>query len=556
MRVQELSEKYNISESFFEIITNKEKNELIINDIKSDIGNVHIEILKFIRNTDYFPRLERQLAVKRDILSGINDSNKRLLLNDEIRKIEEEIKQYKIDILLTSYSLVTLRETSEISKIKEFFFQGNISKAINVISDSKLEVSRTSLFNSLKTKEKLEQVYQKLVENAFEFLIKGQLTSINLNIQSSDDRFQKSLELFNKGIISIEKSKNVQKEAEYKLKYSNFLRKHNNPNGIEVLIQRSLDINRSLAISNEKIYLPNVALILQSLAIFKMDENETENAEELFLETLKIRRKLNEQYPNRYLPELGSVLNDFASFLMKKNDFKKALKLYEEALIIRRELSKNAPKVHLSSLASNLNGIAILLRETKNYDKAKEYYLESLEIRSFLSHNQPNIYLPMVAEIQNNLGILYCDNNESEKALIIFSKALVNLKKLANDNPKVYSFKVGEISNNMAILYRTRKDVKKAEKFFLEAIKIFRNLIETHPKKYTSYLAATLLNLSRLYQKQIQNRELSLQLIDEMLTLLFPFRHVPFIQTYINEACKTLNALGIDYVAYLNEKEF
>ncbi len=556
MRVKQLSAKYNINESFFEIITDEEKNELVINDIISDTGNVHIEVLKFIHNTDYFPRLENKLKIKREDLARINDFRQRFSINNEIEKIEKEIKQYKIDILLASFSLIGIEETDKTNKVKEFFFKGQIANALNVIDDSGLEDSKASLIFKLKNNQKLELVYKKLVDNAFEFLTKGQLTALNLNIKSPEDRFQKSKEYFQKGIISIEKSKKIQKEAKYKLNYGNFLRNHNDHSQISMLIEQSLEINRSLALVDEKTYLPNVALILHSLAIYHSDQNEIEKAEKYFLEALAIRRSLIEINSKIYLPELASTLDNYATLLVKKNDFNESQNFYLEALKIRRELARDNPKTYLPFLATNLNGLAILSRAKNEINLAEDYYSESLEIRIALSQNHPNIYLPAVAEIQNNLGILYCDKNDFQKALEVFLEAIKIIRKLTSDNPKIYFPKLGEVLSNVGIIYSNRNELLKAKKSFEEALAIFRKLAKNNPKKFTPYLAGTLLNLSRFYQKQIENKKVSLQLIDEVITVLFPFRHIPYIQKYINEACKILNKWGVNHETYLAKKDF
>jgi tetratricopeptide (TPR) repeat protein len=556
MSINHLSAKYNISESFLEIITDEKRSELVINDIKSDIGNVHIEVLQFIRNTDYFPQLENQLEIKRQNLAKIDDLKKRFKLNKEIEEIEKEVKQYKIDILMTSSSLIGIEENERIDKVKTFFFKGQIAKALEVISDVNLEKSKARFIDLLETNQKLELVYEKLVENAFEFLTKGQLTVLDLNIKSSDDRFQKSKEYFEKGIISIEKSRKIQKEAKYKLNYSNFLRNHNDLTMVSTLIERGLEINRSLALVDEKIFLPNVALILHSLAIYQSDQNEIEKAEKYFSEALKIRRDLRKINPKIHLPEIATLIDDYATFLIKKNNYDEAKNLYLEALKIRRELVKENPTTNLPFLAVSLNGLAILYRERKEIDVAEKYYLESLDIRNALCQNHPNIYLPAVVEIQNNLGILYCDKNDFERALEVFLEALNVLRKLTRDNPKIYFPKLGEILNNVAILYRNKNELPEAEKFFEEALKIFRNLSNENPKKFIPYLAGTLINLSRFYQNKIEKKELSLQLIDEVIILLFPFKHIPYIQNYINEACKTLNKWDIDYKKYLAEIDF
>ena len=54
-----------------------------INDIKSDQGYVHIEVVQFLYKTDYFPQLEGQLQEKREKLTATDNFKKRKEINKE-----------------------------------------------------------------------------------------------------------------------------------------------------------------------------------------------------------------------------------------------------------------------------------------------------------------------------------------------------------------------------------------------------------------------------------------------------------------------------------------
>jgi len=545
-----ITSKYNISESLFEIIKDKQKCDLIIKDIKSDKGYVNIEVLQFIYDTDYYPVLENKLKSKRQVLEKTNDAKKRIQLNLKIDKIEKEIKMYKINILMTSSFLVSIKRNDTIDKIKTLFFKGEISKALKLLDDKNLQVPSVVSIEVKRNKEKLERLYIKLVDNAFEFLTKGQLSSLNLNIESSENRFQKAKYYFEKGILSIEKSTKIVHEAKYKLIYSNFLRNHNQFSEVGSLIKRGLEINRSLALNDKKNFLPNIALILHGQAIYQNDINEIEKAEKSFDEAIEIRKSLSNDNSEESKSQLANLLDNYATFLTKKNDFDKAYKTYHEALVLRRELVKKKPLAHLSSLATTINGLGIISRERNELIIAENYYLECLTIRSKISKNEE--YL--IAEVKNNLGILYCDKKDFTKALKMFSDTSIIFKKLSKNNPKQYLPKQGEALNNLAILYRNTNNTIKAEDSFKKALKIFRQLSIDNPKKFVPYLAGTLLNFSRFYQKLKIDKKLSLELLDEMISILFPFRHIPYIQNYINEACKTINNWGVDYRKYITKK--
>ncbi len=121
-----LSEKYNISENFFEIITNKELITFSINHIKAD-KDIHIELTQFIYNTDFYIRLEEKLSTQRKILASKNDFKERIVINEVILKIEKEVKHYKIDVLNTAVLLLEIHETANLILAKNHFFKGELA---------------------------------------------------------------------------------------------------------------------------------------------------------------------------------------------------------------------------------------------------------------------------------------------------------------------------------------------------------------------------------------------------------------------------------------------
>lgn len=547
-----IKSKYNNSIAYLEIVKDDNKLDLIISDIKSDIGDVHIEVLQFIYNTDYYTLLEKKLINERKKLEITNNSKYRLLLNKNIKKIEKEIKKYKIDLLKTSSSLLKTQETEKIQKIKTLFFNGKISKALDEINLNELEETSKHLIESIKTEQNITQVYKKLVDNAFEYFTKGQLTILDLKIKSANDRFKKSIEFFNNGLLSIKKSKHLNEEAVYKFKYGTFLQERNQNNNALSFFKSSLNIYKKLAKSNPNKYLIHVLETLNSLANTQSFSNEFINAEKSYLESFKILNKIENLCPEKKYYSMHAMMQtSLADLHSKKNETEKAEKLYYKSLNIFRKLSKEEPLKYSQNLSRTLVFLGILKRNNGNLDTAEELYLEALEIQKQLIKVNRQVYLPKKVNTLNNLAILWHDTKKFDESENAFLKNVDYFLELSENNPTIYLPKLAQAYNNLALVYRSKQALKNAEEMFIKAIKIFKELILTNSETFSPFLAAAQINLARFYQIQIINKEKSINLIDEAMRILIPLRTIPYIQNYINEACKILNKWDVNFKEYL-----
>ena len=197
-QISKISSEYNLNKAIVEVITNKIRLQTITEDIKAD-RYLNLEITQFLYNTEFLPKLEEQLEAKRIELSNTNDFEKRIELNKEVLLIEEEVKQYKIDLLNTAATLIEIKETKKIKIVKNHFFKGGVLKAFKSLDSSNLEEANKTLIQLLNTQKNLDEIYTKLVDNASEFQVKARLTMLNLDIIEPEDRFQKSYRVFCKG---------------------------------------------------------------------------------------------------------------------------------------------------------------------------------------------------------------------------------------------------------------------------------------------------------------------------------------------------------------------
>ena len=388
---QTYSQIYNQPLSFFEIISDKERVKTIIEDIKTD-NVINIEIERFIYQTSFYPDLEANLQSQREELSKTDENVKRLKLNERILETESEIRIYKISILKTSEILYGLKEES-LQEVKHSFFAGNIIDANTQLNSNGLSQSQKLLLRRVEIEQKLEEVYEKLVNNANEYLVKAQLTALNLEIIKFENRLQKAIEFFEKGKISAEKSRKEAFVGSYYFDYGLFLQENNLFNEALEIYQSTLRIYQNLSVQHPFLYLSELAGTLNNLAILYHNKNETEQAEAAYLAALAIRRNLAEKEPSVHLSEVAIILNNLGNLHRVNRELLKSEAALLEALTIRRNLAEKDPSNYLPAISTTLNNLGNLYTEKNERLKAEKAYQESLTIRRDLALKKPGIYL-------------------------------------------------------------------------------------------------------------------------------------------------------------------
>ncbi|PSB23910.1 hypothetical protein C7B82_29470 [Stenomitos frigidus ULC18] len=137
------------------------------------------------------------------------------------------------------------------------------------------------------------------------------------------------------------------------------------------------------------------------------DQNDYATAQGSYEEALQIRRTLAESNPRTYLPDVAMTLNNLANLQQAQNDYATAQGSYEEALQIRRTLAAENPRTYLPDVAMTLNNLATLQSDQNDYATAQGSYEEALQIRRTLAESNPRTYLPDVAMTLINLSIFY-----------------------------------------------------------------------------------------------------------------------------------------------------
>ncbi len=105
--------------------------------------------------------------------------------------------------------------------------------------------------------------------------------------------------------------------------------------------------------------------------------------------------------------------------------------------------------------------------------------------------------------------------------------------------------------NNLAVLQSAKNEFDKAEQSYSESLDIYRKFAAENPETYLPDVGMTLINLAIFYLNYKQDKEASLNYLQEAIEVLWPFKEIPYIQNYLDSGYKLLHALGIQPKNYL-----
>lgn len=541
MKTLTYSQRYNLPLSFFETISDKERIKTLIKDIKAD-KNINIEVERFIYQSNFYPQLENKLKSQRAELAGTDDYAERLKLNEQIQETEHEITKYKIGIVEISAFLYELKEENLV-QVKRSFFAGNIIEATACLNSKSLSQTQSFLLRKLEIEQELEEVYEKLVDNANEYLIKAQLTSLNLEIQSPADRISKAIEFFKKGKVSAERSRKEEFRGSYYFSYGHFLQRNNLFEEAIDIYQQTLKTSRALALLDPAEYLLAMANTLTNLSVLLHSKKEVKASELYGMEALNIYRALVKQNLYDYLPEMATTLNNLGNLHRDKKESDIAEKEYQEALSIRRALAKRTPDIYLPDVAQTLNNLANLHSDKNEIETSEQEYLEALGLYRTLAIQKPSLYLSYVAMCLNNLGQLHTTKNEIELAEYAYLEALELYRELTRQNPSMYLPYMGTVLNNLGVLHKDKDDLKASELELQEALAIRRTLAKHDSSVYLPDVAQTLINLANLHCLDEDKIEASAHEYTEALEL-YKILILQNSEVYLPYIAGILNNLG------------
>ncbi|CAF1296703.1 unnamed protein product [Adineta steineri] len=159
---------------------------------------------------------------------------------------------------------------------------------------------------------------------------------------------------------------------------------------------------------------PDVATMLNILALVYRDQNKFKEALQLLTEALTIREKtLGLEHP-----AVAATLNNLAVLYGKKNRYKEAEPLCKRALEIREKCFG----VDHPDVGKQLNNLALLCLNQGKYDKVEECYKRAIDIYTkHYGKNDPN-----VAKTKNNLASAYLREGKYKLAAQLYQEVLSN----------------------------------------------------------------------------------------------------------------------------------
>ena len=158
------------------------------------------------------------------------------------------------------------------------------------------------------------------------------------------------------------------------------------PTEAEPLLREALSIRRSLA-ESDPIFLRDVALSLNALALVLTRIGRHAEAEFLYRESLGISRKLSETDPAR-LPDMAIALESLASVTVATGRHAEAEPLLREAIRIYRALAESDP-AFLGDMARCLDNLANALDDMGRYAEAEPLLREAIGISKALAESDP-----------------------------------------------------------------------------------------------------------------------------------------------------------------------
>uniref|UniRef100_A0A914D8K7 Kinesin light chain n=1 Tax=Acrobeloides nanus TaxID=290746 RepID=A0A914D8K7_9BILA len=231
---------------------------------------------------------------------------------------------------------------------------------------------------------------------------------------------------------------------------------------------------------------PDVATMLNILALVYRDQKKYKEATNLLNEALAIREKcLGEDHPT-----VAATLNNLAVLYGKRGQYKEAEPLCKRALEIReRVLGQDHPDV-----AKQLNNLALLCQNQGKYDEVEKYYKRALEI--YEGKLGPDD--PQVAKTKNNLSSAYLKQGKYKEAEELYKQILT----------RAHEREFGQINEENKAIWQIAEEREDNKHKLGDAGTYQENNGSWHKAVKTDNPAVTtaLKNLGELYRRQGKNQ--------------------------------------------------
>lgn len=320
-----------------------------------NIGN--IETAQFVyQSLDYQALMER-IAEKQEMVQYLQETGqteRALKAAAELEELEKQREQFKENVfrLYETFTRIEIN-TERLAQAKAHFDRGEFREADAILNAADMARDLTQLIerDQQLDREKAE-IEQHRTQLANEYLIKAQLRAINFE---EPNRFEQSCDYF-------EEALRAARTPEIAFAHAKFLQEHYCFDRAKPLYQEVLQIFQDLAKENPGIFLPNVAMTLNNLAILQADQNDFSGAEQNYQEALQIYRDLAKENPRTFLPNVAATLLNLSIFYLQAHpDRERSLSLATEVL----EIAQQFPQV---PAVQNYAALAIRVLEASGVD--------------------------------------------------------------------------------------------------------------------------------------------------------------------------------------------
>ncbi|MCF6295890.1 MAG: tetratricopeptide repeat protein [Flavobacteriaceae bacterium] len=241
-------------------------------------------------------------------------------------------------------------------------------------------------------------------------------------------------------------------------------------------------------------YLPNQSFNeLKANAHYQLGNIYTEefnlfDAQVNYSKALKLYKGLYESEENLYKPFLAAVLNNLGVTFKSMNEHQKALEHYQKALNLYQDLTETSSALFWPYVAATFNSLSILYAEMKNFKEAVKNTHKTVHIYNGLTDESPEEYTHYLATSLHNLGLFYFELKEIDLAEKHFNQALSIRKKLAVNQPEAFDADVCATALNLVELHQTQLENKvdfsfktKCQDLLSDVDKRLQNYDETKP---------------------------------------------------------------------------
>jgi len=495
----------------------RDRNALILYEISEKNINETYE-KKIAELTDEIKSLDR------NIISKIDEQRQLALM--EARELADRFAEINLD------------EASEIYKeAYESFLHGNISKALELLPDEKLDKNISDIKSEIeKSEKKTADLKKTLTQSIHNYLFKADLSIINLDFDEANKNYNKAVEadstdftiLIIYGLFLIDQKQYNYAETVFKKaaeimsdSQGRFIAYHylGMIYTAESLYYKALEVQKK-AVTSYGLFIKDttsdVSMMHVELAIsmfmnlassYEM-HNQPDSAlipygylQDVFFKLLKEKA---EDYYEEHLYYVAEVQYKIGNLKKDKKYYQEALDYYNQYLdyiknLIHNGTEKKNPQ-HLSGIIKAYDGMFQFYCDTKQFEEGVKFF--ELESEFLKQYYEPKDYMPILAYNYIRISILHLglNNIPNRKAMEAIIEGSNIYKILAKSNPQRYLPEVALNISTLAIYQRALGEYENSINSYKESLDIYINLSKDNPSAYLKKVAQNYRDISKVYE--------------------------------------------------------